>query len=154
MGALRLDLASRIPGSRLASGVVRGGSDGGYRVELRLAASVGVGVDSGRRRCRRTACLRVAAGWFIDWWPARRLFGESIPVGSYRGGGGERFGSCASTRVMRQCGRLGPVCCRSPFSSAAVGGREGPRGYFGASFPQVFPRRGLVRRWGSIDGQL
>jgi hypothetical protein len=151
MGALRLGLASRIPGFRLASGVVRGGSAAGYRVELRLAASVGVGVGSGRRRCRHQGGVPSFGRADLSACCGRLCAGLS--TGGQQGGssgGLFRWGLVAEAVENVSAAALAPAWCAIvgawvlfavgvPFSLLLQLGAERVRGAISVpSFPKLF----------------
>jgi hypothetical protein len=74
-------------------------------------------------------------------------------------------GSCSEAVENRLAAALAPAWCAIVgarvlfavgvfFSFCCSWGPRGSEGRFGAFFPKAFPRRGLVRRWWRIDGQL
>jgi hypothetical protein len=159
MGALRLGLASRIPGFRLASGEAEAALQAGMELLAWLwlesglvlgggAAGPGmVFLPLGARSCRSDAAGSVLD---IDWRPVRRPFGGSYLVGLVAEAVGT-FGSCVCSSVVRQCWALGSclALCVPHSTSAAVGVRVGPWGVpLRCHLSLSQPRRGfLVRRW-------
>jgi hypothetical protein len=154
MGALRLGLASRIPGFRLASGVVRGGCAAGYGVEL-LALRLRYRLQGGAP-CSR---LRLASGLVLGGGAAGTClefpsFGRavlSVRCGRlYAGSGGQHGGSSEGLPGGSCCGggegsfwQLREIPCGAPllgawvlfavgalFPSCCCWGPSGPEGLF------------------------